>query len=58
MARPERAGGLASGGGISNSGDSVWPAVAVGSNGNPWVAWHDETPGSTKLRGPALDGTT
>ena len=43
-------GGSASGGGISNnSGDSVWPSVAVGPDGNPWVAWHDDTPNKTEI---------
>ncbi len=43
-------GGSASGGGISNnSGDSSWPSVAVGPDGNPWVAWHDETPGRAEI---------
>ena len=40
----------ASGGGISNnSGDSVWPSLAVGPDGNPWVAWHDDTPNKTEI---------
>ena len=43
-------GGSASGGGISNnSGDSVWPSLAVGPDGNPWVAWQDETPGAAEI---------
>ena len=43
-------GSSASGGGISNnSGDSSWPSVAVGPDGNPWVAWHDETPGRAEI---------
>ena len=43
-------GGSAGGGGISNnSGDSVWPSVAVGPDGNPWVAWHDETPSADEI---------
>jgi hypothetical protein len=43
-------GGSASGGGISNnSGDSSWPSVAVGPDGNPWVAWQDETPGAAEI---------
>ena len=52
-------GGSAGGGGISNnSGDSVWPSVAVGPNGNPWVAWHDETPGSDEIYVRRWTGTT
>ena len=51
--------GSADGGGISNnSGDSVWPAMAVGPNGNPWVAWHDETPGSDEIYVRRWTGTT
>jgi hypothetical protein len=43
-------GGSASGGGISNnSGDSVWPSLAVGPDGNPWVAWQDKTPGAAEI---------
>jgi len=43
-------GGSAGGGGISNnSGASLWPSVAVGPDGNPWVAWHDETPGAAEI---------
>jgi len=43
-------GGSAGGGGISNnSGASLWPALAVGPDGNPWVAWHDETPGAAEI---------
>ena len=35
-------GGSATGGGISNNGsDSQAPALAVGADGRPWVAWHD-----------------
>lgn len=43
-------GGSAGGGGISNnSGASLWPAVAVDSDGNPWVAWHDASAGDTEI---------
>jgi len=43
-------GGSASGGGISNNGGaSLWPSLAVAPDGNPWVAWHDETPGAAEI---------
>ncbi len=43
-------GGSASGGGISdNNGASLWPAVAVDPDGNPWVAWHDASAGDTEI---------
>ncbi len=43
-------GGSAGGGGISdNNGASLWPAVAVAPDGNPWVAWHDTSAGDTEI---------
>ncbi|MCO5182172.1 MAG: PT domain-containing protein [Candidatus Promineofilum sp.] len=51
-------GGSASGGGISdNAGDSLWPAVAVGPDGRPWVAWHDLSGGDAEIFVRRWNGT-
>lgn len=43
-------GGSAMDGGISdNDGDSLWPVVAVGPDGQPWVAWHDLSGGRAEI---------
>jgi hypothetical protein len=33
----------------SNSGESWWPAAAVDSGGNLYMAWHDDTPGNHEV---------
>jgi hypothetical protein len=42
--------GSASGGGISNnSGDSVFPSLAIAPNGTPYVAWQDDSSGGGEI---------
>jgi len=52
-------GGSAGGGGISdNNGASLWPAVAVAPDGNPWVAWHDTSTGDSEIYVRRWTGTS
>ena len=49
--------GSASGGGISgNAGESGWPSIAI-ADGNPYVAWYDNTSGDKEIYVRRWNGT-
>jgi hypothetical protein len=46
----EMGAGSASGGGISgNTGSSSYPAIAIGTDGNPIITWHDSSGGDNEI---------
>jgi hypothetical protein len=55
----EEVGGSASGGGISdNAGDSSQPALAIGKDRRPHIAWQDDSSGNTEIYARYWNGSS